>query len=87
MFSMLKIGEMLFCCNTDVIQKFVSLFVKCKLRKNLLTVFLHALVWLIIVYCTKGCVTCYIKNMLIYRFMSPIRYYNNQHVIIMCKII
>ena len=87
MFSMLKIGEMLFCCNTDVIQKFVSLFVKCKLRKNLLTVFLHALVWLIIVYCMKGCVTCYIKNMLSYGFMSPIRYYNNQHVIIMCKII
>ena len=24
MFSMLKIGEMLFCCNTDVIQNFVS---------------------------------------------------------------
>ena len=31
-------------------------------KKNLLTVFLHALVWLIIVYCMKGCVTCYIKN-------------------------
>ena len=36
--------------------------IKCKLRKNLLAVFLHALVWLIIVYCMKGCVTCYIKN-------------------------
>ena len=24
MFSMLKIGEMLFCCNIDVIQNFVS---------------------------------------------------------------
>ena len=24
MVSMLKTGEMLFCCNTDVIQKFVS---------------------------------------------------------------
>ena len=34
--------------------------VKCKLRKNLLTVFVYALVWLIIVYCMKGCVTCYI---------------------------
>ena len=29
-------------------------------KKNLLTVFLHALVWLIIVYCMKGSVTCYI---------------------------
>ena len=36
--------------------------IKCKLRKNLLIVFLYALVWLIIVYCMKGCVTCYIKN-------------------------
>ena len=66
MFSMLKIGEMLFCYNTDVIQKFASfnfsLVIKCKLRKNLVTVFLHALVWLIIVYCMKGCVTCYIKK-------------------------
>ena len=87
MFSMLKIKEMLFCCNTDVIQIFVSFNfydIKCKLRKNLLTVFLHALVWLIIVYCMKGCVTCYIKKMLSYWFMSPIRYYNNQHVTIMC---
>ena len=24
MFSMLKIGKIIFCCNTDVIQKFVS---------------------------------------------------------------
>ena len=32
------------------------------MRKNLLTVFLHALVWLIIVHCMKGCVTCFIKN-------------------------
>ena len=37
------------------------LVIKCKLRKNLLTVFLHALVWLIIVDCMKGCVTCYKK--------------------------
>ena len=31
---------------------------------------------------------CYLlyKKMLSYGFMSPIRYYNNQHVIIMCKI-
>ena len=58
---------MLFCCNTDVIQNFVLFnfwfVIKCKLRKNLLTVFLHALAWLIIVYCMKGCVTCYIKNL------------------------
>ena len=39
--------------------------IKCKLRKNLLTVFLHALVWLIIVYCMKGCITCYIKNVVV----------------------
>ena len=32
-------------------------------KKNLLIVFLHALVRLIIVYCMKGCVTCYIKNL------------------------
>ena len=88
MFSMLKIGEMLFCCNTDVIQKFVSfnfydLLLNVNWEKNLLTVFLHALVWLIIVYCMKGCATCYIQK-LSYGFMSPIRYYNNQHVIIMC---
>ena len=87
MFSMLKIGEMLFCCNTDVIQKFVSLtFYDLLLnanRNNLLTVFLHALAWLIIVYCMKGCVTCYITKCC-YGFMSPIRYYDNQHVIIMC---
>ena len=63
MFSMLKIGEMLFCCNTDVIQKFVSFnFYGLLLYANLLAVFLHALVWLIIVYCMKGCVTCYIKK-------------------------
>ena len=32
---------------------------------------------------------CYLlyKKMLSYGFMLPIRYYNNQHVIIMCKII
>ena len=36
--------------------------IKCKLRKNLLTVFLHALVWLIIAYCMKGYVACCIKN-------------------------
>ena len=36
--------------------------IKCKLRKNLFTVFLHALVWLIIVYRMKGRVTCYIKK-------------------------
>ena len=29
------------------------------MRKNLLTVFLHALVWMIIVFCMKGYVTCY----------------------------
>ena len=31
---------------------------------------------------------CYLlyKKKLSYGFMSPIRYYNNQHVIIMCKI-
>ena len=56
---------MLFCCNTDVIQKFVSfnfydLLLNANWEINLLTVFLHALVWLIIVYCMKGCVTCYI---------------------------
>ena len=37
--------------------------IKGKLKKNHLTVFLHALVWLIIVYCMKGCVTCYINFM------------------------
>ena len=30
------------------------------MQKNLLTVFLQCLVWLIIVYCMKGWVTCYI---------------------------
>ena len=63
---MLKTGEMLFCCNTDVIQNFISFnfydFLLNANRKNLLTVFLHALVWLFIVYCMKGCVTCYIKE-------------------------
>ena len=65
---MLKIGEMLFCCNTDVIQNlfhlfnFYDLLLNANWEKNLLTVFLHALVWLIIVYCMKGCVTCYIKK-------------------------
>ena len=39
-------------------------------------VFSRALVWLIIVYCMKGRVTCYIK-MSSYGFMSPIRYYIN----------
>ena len=67
MFSRLKIGEILFGCNTDVIQKFVSFnFYDLLLNANwetiLLTVFLHALVWLIIVDCMKGCVTCYIKK-------------------------
>ena len=88
MFSMLKIGEMLFCCNTDVIQTFVSLnfydlLLNAKLRKNLLTVFLHALVWLIIVYCMKGCVTCYIKKRRIIMglcLQSDIK----EHVTIMC---
>ena len=64
---MLKIGEMLFCCNTDVIQNFVlfnfyDLWLNANWEKNLFTVFLHALVWLIIVYCMKGRVTCYIKK-------------------------
>ena len=36
--------------------------IKCKLRKNLFTVFLHALVFLITVYCMKGRVACYIKK-------------------------
>ena len=87
MFSVLKIGEMLFCCNTDAIQNLVSftfydLWLNANWEKKS-SVFLHALVWLIIVYCMKGCVTCYIKKMS-YGFMSPIRYYNNQHVTIMC---
>ena len=38
LFSLLKIGEMLFCCNTDVLQNFVSFtfydVIKCKLRKK-----------------------------------------------------
>ena len=63
---MLKIAEMLFCCNTDVIQNFVSfnfydLLLNAHWERNL-TVFLHALVWLIILYCMKGCVTCSIKK-------------------------
>ena len=74
MFSMLKIGEMLFCCNTDVIQKFVSFnFYDLLLNANwkkLLTVFLHALVWLIIVYCMKGCVTCYIKKIELWLYVA-----------------
>ena len=41
------------CCWDDVI--------KCKPRKNLLTVFLHTLVRLITVDCMKGWVTCYKK--------------------------
>ena len=73
---MLKIGEMLFCCNTDVIQKFVSfnfydLLLNANWEKNLLTVFLRALVWLIIVYCMKGCVTCYIKNFWVMGLCRP----------------
>ena len=64
---MLKIGEMLLCYNTDVIQIFVlfnlyDLWLNANWEKNILTVFLHALVWLIIVYCMKGCVTWYIKK-------------------------
>ena len=52
------------------------------LRKNLLTVFLHALLRLMIVYCMKGCVTFYTFFFWSYGFMSPIRYHNNQHVTI-----
>ena len=44
--------------------------IKCKLRKNLLTVFLHVLVWLIIVYCMKGCVTCYIKKIELWVYVA-----------------
>ena len=44
--------------------------IKCKLRKYLLTVFLHALVWLIIVYCMKGCVTCYIKKIELWVYVA-----------------
>ena len=88
MFSVLKIGEMLFCCNTDVIQHFVSFtfydVIKCKLRKKSS-------------HCVFACTcmadysilherVCYLldKKMLSYGFMSSIRYYNNQHVTIMC---
>ena len=39
-------------------------------KKNILTVFLPALVWLIIVYCMKGCVTCYIKNRLLWVYVA-----------------
>ena len=39
-------------------------------EKNLLTAFLHALVWLIIVYCMKGCVTCYIKNVELWVYVA-----------------
>ena len=86
---MLKIGEMLFCCNTDVIQKFVSFnFYDLLLNANWEKIF-----------CVFACTcmadhsilherVCYLlyKKMLSYGFMSPIRYYNNQHVIIMWKL-
>ena len=55
-------------------------------KTKILTVFLHALVWLIIVYCMKGCVTCYIKNVELWVYVSN-QILNSQHVIIMCKII
>ena len=69
LFSMLKIGET-FCWkwNTDVWQNCVSFFfllwlvIKYK-RENPLTVFLHALVWLITLYCMKGCVTYYVMGL------------------------
>ena len=44
--------------------------IKCKLRKNLLTVFLHALVRLIIVYCMKECVTCYKKKIELWVYVT-----------------
>ena len=72
---MVKIGEMLFCCNTDVIQNFVlfnfhDLWLNANWEKNLLTVFLHALVWLIIVYWMKECVILYIKNVELWVYVA-----------------
>ena len=39
-------------------------------KTKILTVFLHALVWLIIVYCMKGCVTHYIKKIELWVYVA-----------------
>ena len=54
---------MLFCCNTDVIQKFVSfnfydLLLNANWEKIFSLCFCMHLYGLIIVYCMKGCVIC-----------------------------
>jgi len=80
MFSMLK---MLFCCNTNVKQNFVSFtFYDLWLNANWEKIFslcfcMHLYGWLQSV-AWKG-VLLVTQKKLSYGFMSPITYYNNQH--------
>ena len=68
---MLKIGEMLSCCNTDVIQNFVSFnFDDLWLNANWEKIFSLCFCMLIIVYCMKGCVT-YTKIFLVMGVCRP----------------